>query len=387
MKRICFLCLFLCLTALAARSVQAQTETILYNLPGGSAGGSSGSGLTSDGAGNFYGTSSGGLGYGSVFELSPNGNGGWNENVIYSFDYVDGAGPSGPLIFDNAGNIYGTASRGGDDNNGLVFELSPAGGSWTETVLYCFAGGADGVGPASGVILGPAGNLYGTTEYGGTGGFGIVFEVSPFGGGWTEQVIYDPDDTSGYGITAGLAIDASGNVYGISSEATAFELSPNGRGGWSSTVIHSFPFRGHYGVYGTPALDQAGNIYGTVRNTGPQGWSAGEVYQLSPRKAKWIAHSLQSWSNGKGPWSGVVLDAAGNIYGTTLGGSNKKGSVFELVRPTGTGSYREDVLWNFDGADGTAPTGRLILDIAGNLYGTTLLGGPSDAGVVFELTP
>ena len=166
------------------------------------------------------------------------------------------------VIFDNAGNLYGTAG-GGANGDGAVFKLSRIGTLWKETTLYSFTGGADGSAPLNGLIMDPAGNLYGTTSNGG-GGNGVVFELSPSGGGWTYQVIYSGAD--GY---ASLAMDAAGNIYGATF-STVFELSPNGNGGWNPTILHTFtgPPGDGSTADGTPVLDQAGNLYGTTRTGG-----------------------------------------------------------------------------------------------------------------------
>jgi uncharacterized repeat protein (TIGR03803 family) len=383
------------LLLVGATPAQAQTEHVLYNFTGGNDGGDSIANLTSDGAGNFYGTTlQGGLwGEGTVFELSPNGSGGWNETVLHSFcsdplGCRDGGEPGGPVIFDSAGNLYGTASGGGADGGGVVFELSPVGANWTYNVLYSFYySGDSGIGPYAGLVMDAAGNLYGTTSWdsGGTGG--AVFELSPSGGGWTEQAIY------GYGSYAGLTMNAAGNIFGATN-STVFELSPNGSGGWNPTVIHTFagPPKDGSGTRGTPLLDQAGNLYGTTLGGGA--YSNGTVYKLSPGKnGEWterILHSFKGGKDGSNPRAGIVLDTAGNIYGTTVGGGKYgAGTVFELVALIGSGGYRKMALWNFSGPDGDQPESSLILDSAGNLYGTTYEGG-SDGyygyGVVFEVT-
>jgi uncharacterized repeat protein (TIGR03803 family) len=349
-------------------------------------------GLTSDGAGNFYGmTEEGGaFGYGEVFELSPNGSGGWNETVLYSFTGGADGGFTyySDVIFDSVGNLYGTTTTGGANGLGVVFELSPVGASWTETVLYSFAGGADGAYPFVGVRMDPAGNLYGTT-FGSNFGTPTVFELSPSGGGWTKQVIYSVA-TSQY---AALKMDAAGNIFGVG-YSTAFELSPNGNGGWNPTVIHTFTGSPKDGSdpNGTPVLDQAGNLYGTTSEGGTD--DEGTVYKLSPgRKGKWTERILHSFKgetkDGGYPFGGIVFDAAGNMYGTTSEGGNygNQGTVFKLVAPVGRGSYREKVLWNFTQTDGGYPYCSLILDSAGNLYGTTYYGGATGSGVVFEVTP
>ena len=383
---------------IVARPVQAQTLAVLHNFTGGDDGGGPRSPLTSDGAGNFYGTTGvGGLGAmpgptpgaGTVFELSPNVSGGWNETVLYSFcepyfrsTCPDGFGPSGPVTFDKAGNLYGTTCGGGaygyqyGPGYGVVFELSPVGTIWTETVLYNFTGGTNGACPANGLIMDPAGNLYGTSSAG-------IFELGPSAGGWTEQLIY----AFGY---AALTMDAAGNIFG-NAETRVFELSPNGKGGWNSTSIHTFH---NYDVYFSPlVLDQAGNLYGTRTRGGAKGFGA--VFKLGPGKnGKWtktVLYSFEGGNDGRYPDGGLVFDAAGNLYGTTaesFGACCHRtfygcGNIFELV----AGSGQLKVLWNFSGTDGEWPYGTMILDSAGNLYGTTAYGGSGGYGVAFELTP
>ncbi len=222
------------LLLVAALRARAQTETVLYNSTGGIGGAHPWHRLTPDGAGNFYGTAqegglgcpTNGYGCGVVYELSPNGNGGWNYTMLYSFPGPpDGANPAGPVILDSAGNLYGTTQYGGSCNTGTVFELSPAGTNWTESTLFdqfCYSA-AVGVFPVFGLIMDARGNLYGTT-WGGGGAPGTVFELRPSGGGWTGQVIYSGD------ISSGLAVDAAGSLFGAT-RSTAFKLSPDGSGG------------------------------------------------------------------------------------------------------------------------------------------------------------
>jgi|SRR5208282_1140407 len=399
---LCALLLILTAASLAA----AQTETVLYAFTGASDGGQPFARLSADGASNFYGTTTvGGLGYGTVFELSPNGSGGWNETVLHAFTRgADGAYPlASPVIFDGQGNLYGTAAEGGANGFGVVFELSPAGKIWNETVLYDFASGAGGVYPFNGLIMDPAGNLYGTDNVY-QSGHAItegVFELSQSGGSWTEKVIYDNEDAVANFGGGGLTMDSAGNIFGVSSGGfepqTVFELSPNGHGGWNSTMLHSFQKR--YYAEGIPVLDKSGNVYGTTSSGGAS--NNGTVYKLSPGKnGKWTQEVLYAFKggvqDGSAPYAGIVFDAAGNIYGTTAGGGpSNDGTVFELVAPVGKGrhAYQEKVLWSFNGADGSQPSGSLILDSAGNLYGTAPLGGNSGCtddqgcGVVFKITP
>ena len=250
---------------------QAQTEPLLYNFTGNPDGSGPQSGLTSYN-GNLYGVTGGGgaANEGAVFELLPNGVGGWNETVIYSFcspSCTGGYAPAGVanLITDSAGNLYGTAHLGGA-GCGVVYELSPVGSGWTESVLYNFTDAEGDCYPQGGLIMDPAGNLYGTTvNY----GAGSVFELSPSGGGWTEQVIYSFNDVNPTPTFPGLTMDAAGNIYGTT-YSTVFELSPNGSGGWNSTVSHTFAGGPKDGFYaeGDLVLDQTGDLYGTTYGGG-----------------------------------------------------------------------------------------------------------------------
>jgi uncharacterized repeat protein (TIGR03803 family) len=407
--------MFSAVLLMAARPAQAQTETVLYNFCYTgycSDGQHPESRLTADGAGNFYGTTNdggcpvdGNCGRGVVFEISPNGNENGGETVLYTFcseggsNCTDGANPTySYVMFDGAGNLYGTTISGGAYGSGVVFELSPVGGTWTETVLYSFAGGADGANPVNGLVMDSAGNLYGTvtSSDGGSEGGG-VFELSPYGGGWTEKMIYNA--SGGPGNYSGLTLDAAGNIFGTT-VSTVFELSPNGQGGWDSAVLYTFVVNGKdgYGPENAPVVDGAGNLYGTTVNGGAKNF--GTVYKLIPgKKGKWtekVLYSFKGKADSAYPWSGVVLDAAGNIYGTTDYADNScacDGTVFELVAPAGKGAYQEKVLSDFsrNGDGGAASVSSLIL-YGGNLYGTTEYGGVEayggpNSGVVFEVTP
>ncbi len=381
------------LLLIAVRPVLAETPTVLYAFTGGSDGGDPNATLIADDDGNLYGTtlSGGQFGQGTVFELSPNGNGGWNESVLYSFcskaNCADGASPEySSLIPDGNGNLYGTASQGGANGDGVVFELSP-GTPWTEAVLYSFGSyPGDGITPANGVIMDSPGNLYGTTEQGGTNGTGTVFELSA--GVWTEQVLYDIDNTSGEAETAGLTMDPHGNIFGIT-PSTVYELSPNGSGGWNPSVIYR---NAGLGAQGTLALvfnleKNIENLYGTTQFGGLEGF--GTIYELSLLESgKWKSKSISNlkWPPVSDPWAGVVVDAAGNIYGTSLlGGEGEAGDVFELLAPVVTGGYAQEVLeTSFFSSAGYSPNGGLLLS-NGFLYGTNST-GENGAGDVFAVT-
>jgi uncharacterized repeat protein (TIGR03803 family) len=201
----------------------AQTEKILYSFTGGGDGGSPVSSTVFDSKGNLYGTtSSGGANFGgTVFELSPGSNGTWSEKVIHSFAFngIDGFDPLGSVVFDSKGNLYGTTAAGGPLGAGTVFQLvQGSGGTWTENILYSFSSLIDGGEPTGPVVLDSAGNVFGSTYYGGTYGFGTVFEVVRGSNGtWTEKVLHSftggNDGSSPY--YSPVILDGAGNIYGI----------------------------------------------------------------------------------------------------------------------------------------------------------------------------
>jgi uncharacterized repeat protein (TIGR03803 family) len=304
----------------------------------------------------------------------------WKEKVLYSFQgYPDGATPAGGLVFDKAANLYGATQRGGSDNNGEVFELSPPaqkGGAWTETVLYSFLGNLknDGQWPNGGLVIDGSGNLYGVTAYGGTGdcklagiliGCGVVYEISPpahKGGAWTESIVYSfPSSKEGYLPNGNLIFDSAGNLYG----ATMF-----------------------------------GGGYGTTCD--PYYQYCGAVFRLSPPKrkgGKWTGQALYGFkggTDGANPNGGLVLDRKGAVYGTTYSGGNRNcnyqdetgcGTVFKLSPQAKKGTaWQEKQLHVFTGGDdGGQPNGGLILDAKGSLYGTAGGGNPSGGGIAFQL--
>jgi len=380
------------LPLIAARPAQAQTENVLYNFTyGTNTCCYPRARLTFDSAGNLYGaTYYGGTdNAGTVFELSPNGNGTWSQTVIYSFTGgADGGNPWNPyVVLDSEGNLYGTAANGGKNGYGVAFKLSRNGESWRETVLYSFADNGGGVNPFNGLIIGLGAHFYGQAFASpGYPAAGSIFELRRSGGKWTEQAIY----TSSTGLYSALSKDAAGNIFATGS-STVFELSPNGNGGWNPTVIHTFTGPPNDGStpLGRLVHDKAGNLFGTTVEGGAA--NLGTVYRLVRRKdGKWteeILYSFGGGQDGSNPFEGLVFGASGNLYGTTTGGGNSgDGTVFELARG-GNGSISETILWSFDGTDGTSPGSSLILDGAGNLYGTTEGGGSSGYGVVFEMTP
>ena len=395
------LAIFTATLLVAGTRAVAQEEKVLHSFNGKN-GAIPYAGLIFDASGNLYGTTYSGGKYhdGAVFELTPKAGGGWTEKVLYSFSGNNGAKPHAGLIFDASGNLYGTTLFGGAHGRGTVFELTPtAGGGWTETLLYSFDG-KNGKSPHAGLIFDASGNLYGTTYHGGKYDEGTVFELTPTaGGGWTEKVLHSFNGNNGAYPWAGLIFDAAGNLYGTTSAGgaylyygTVFELTPKAGGGWTEKVLHSFndTFDGIW-PYAGLIFDASGNLYGTTAygDGGPDG---GAVFELAHTPGGgWTEKLLYQFAGYYGgasnPYAGLIFDAAGNLYGTTeSGGAHGDGTVFELT-PTAGGGWTETLLCSFDGKNGKIPYAGLIFDAAGNLYGTTILGGAHDDGTVFEVTP
>jgi len=261
----------------------------------------------------------------------------WRETVLHSFGSGnDGQQPQyGDLAFDRQGNIYGTTPYGGNagcdgaGSCGVIYELTPSNGSWMETILYRFQGVGDGGIPFAGMIFDNAGNLYGTANTGGTEYGGVVFELSPSEGGWAETVLYNFDVlTTGQFPTGGLLADHSGNLYGATSESgigtagTAYELTPS-NGSWTATAL--FGLSGYTGTLATLTMDTAGNLYGTLF------LADNEVFKLTPSNGKWTQTGF-SGSDGGYPSGNVIFDASGNLYTTAFtGGKYGKGVVFEIT--------------------------------------------------------
>jgi uncharacterized repeat protein (TIGR03803 family) len=385
------------------------TESALYSFAGGSDPKLPYAGLIFDKAGNLYGTTeSGGTnGQGTVFEITPTSSG-WTESVLYNFTgSTDGGQPYASLIFDSAGNLYGTTNFGGSSNCnmgcGTIFKLTPGSGGWTESVLYTFTGGNDGREPYARLRFDAVGNLYGTTLYGGnigsacSEGCGTIFKLTPGSGGWTESVLYAFQGAGdGAAPYDGLALDAAGNLYGTaytggaSADGVIFKLSP-GSSGWTESVLHTFKGAsdGKY-PYGDLILDATGNLYGTAFQAGA---GYGVVFELMLNTSgHWTEKVLHSFENAPAgnPVAGLVMDATGNLYGTTMLGVTQTscgggcGTLFKLSPATTGWTYK--VVHQFGkGTDGFHPTGDLILDASGNMYGTTQAGGPQGSGMVFEI--
>lgn len=421
MKRYECLATLLFFCGLLATACAAATEKVLYGFTGGTDGGLPSSPLIMDGAGNLYGTTWYGgnaaacpelfpAGCGVVFEVSPL-NGGWQQSVIYTFQGgADGAVPGGSLLFDSAGNLYGTTAQGGTGCEapfgcGTVYELSPnPDGTWTKTVLYNFqAAPTDGNGPV-GLTRDASGNLYGVTPIGGANYTGAIFELSPPAkkdGSWVEKVIYNLRNDE-IALNPGVVFDHDGNLYATYYHQYAcyggcgaiVQLQPVG-GSWKGTDIVDFPGGGNGGEPLAPVIvDDQGNLYGTGSKGGN---NFGTVFELLANGGHWKGSMLYSFCSrnhcidGITPTAGLVRDDSGVLYGTTSGGELQDGQsvVFKLTH-TKYG-WEEIVLHHFQGgSDGFNPQQSMILDGQGNLYGTTTpepIGNNPGFGTVFEVTP
>jgi uncharacterized repeat protein (TIGR03803 family) len=314
-------------------------------------------GVTLDKAGNLYGTTREGgnpnlcktndsYGCGTVFKLSPMPNGSWAFSELHQFADSDGAFPDGRLSFDAADNLYGTTDSGGTANLGVVFKLADLSGEWKESVIHDFTG-ADGAGPQAGVIFDTAGNMYGTTRSGGANDAGTIFElVSDSGGSWTENLLYSfSAGADGWAPSSDLTFDNSGNLYGTAEAGgtgpflggVVFKLSSNRDGSWTETVLHSFTgggpgvrADGNAPVVGV-TFDANGNLYGTTPKGGVS--SYGVVFKLAPTTNAWketIVHTFLGY--GAVPLSPVLVDSAGHVYGSASASySGIAGLIFEIT--------------------------------------------------------
>jgi uncharacterized repeat protein (TIGR03803 family) len=345
------------------------------------------------------------LGVTVALVLAPTAGATAHEKILYRFTGgTDGASPSSSLALDASGHLYGTTSAGGNTSEcigseskgcGVVFELTSSQGKWQESVLYEFQGGADGWSPSGNLLFDAAGNIYGTTLYGGTGtacgtsGCGTVFELSSNAdGSWTETVLHSFEYGFDGAFPAGLTADASGRLFGVttSGQGIVYELSPSHGGTWKETLLCSTN-----GSNPGLALKGQDNFYFTQGGFNGDG-SVSEVKRIDRLWHELDLYDFQGGGNGGEPMAGVTIDKYGNLYGTGRSGGNDFGIAFELKRSAG--QWKESMLHNFcsrnNCADGARPQAPLVFDQAGNLYGTTANGGTGctlegGCGVVFKL--
>jgi uncharacterized repeat protein (TIGR03803 family) len=427
-----------------ASSWAASSETPLYAFLGGSADGMiPEAGLVFDSHGNAYGTTIDGgggtciSGCGIVFELTPTVTGEWTETIIHHFN--PNVGDSGMVVsrltFDTQGNLYGVGSADGS----YIFKLSPPqnGGEWTETIIHQFgsaclsesaAGGCNALGH---LLFDSAGNIYGTTTAGGgPKGCGTVYKLAPQeNGSWKETVLHvfqqgvshcAGKSTDGQYPADGLIMDSAGNLYGTTYYGGAddggivFKLAPTPSGKWKETILHTFLALTDGGnPYAGVVMDRAGNLYGTTLSGGNDQGASGIVFELSPTtKGEWretVIHNFPTprFVDGELPYTGVLLDSAGNLYGATYAGGGEQeaecadfdgcGTVYKLT-PSGDGTWTETILYAFQNSTdgGQLYDDVLTMDAEGNLYGAAFTGGDATCdnglllggcGVAFEVTP
>jgi uncharacterized repeat protein (TIGR03803 family) len=376
----------LCSLGLASLA-QAQTLTDLYNFQGAADGGNPFATLIRDNAGNFYGTTSTGgyynpicsyPGCGVIYKLDTAG----NETPLYTFAGTpDGQSPVAGVVVDPAGNFYGTTAYGGNNGYGTVYMLNAAG---SEKILRSFTGGTDGGIPNGGLVRDKDGNLYGTTFTGGSGGLGTVFKLSA--AGVFSTIFTFPDTAHGSHPNATLTLDTTGDIYGTtqyggaSNHGIVFSLEP---GSGAETVLYSFSGMPD-GAYPQAQLVFKGtDLYGTTTEGGAS--NNGTVFKLTSSGTETILHNFGGSPDGSYPTAGVVLDKAGNVYGTTFhgGGGGGAGTVYK-IDPAGN----ETLLYSFQGSfDGQGPWAGLILNpTATAVYGTTELGGFNCCGDIYSVT-
>ncbi len=387
---------FAVMLAFAAISspARAQTLTTLYSFTG-VADGMEPNGLIRDSASNLYGTTGWGgdlncgdhAGCGTAFKLDSTN----QLTVLHTFTGgADGALPLGTLLLDAAGNLFGTTQQGGNIycylgsmGCGTVYRLDAAG---NKKMLYAFAGSLQGALPYGSLVEDANGNLYGTTAWGGVATCnecGTVFKVRATGG--TDTILHKfTGRGDGTLVYAGVIRDAAGNLFGTTyyggayNLGTVFKVDSTGK----ESVLHSFNSGGDGETPAAPLVADGAYLYGTTQGGGT--YDGGTVFKVDKSGNETVLHSFGATTDGREPQGPLVHDAAGNLYGTTYsGGAFGYGTVFK-IDTTG----KETILYSFGGgADGFGPNSGVIVDATGNLYGTTLEGGAFNSGTIFKIAP
>jgi hypothetical protein len=433
------LCAIALVVSMASAGEAVARETVLYRFQHKPSGFNPG-GLTSDSAGVLYGTTSslGPLGEGTVFRLTPPaaGQGAWTLDTLFGFKPgADAAYPEGNLVIDKSGAIYGTTSGGGKVATGhkygwgTVFKLSPpskAGGAWTESVLHALTLNHDGAGPG-GLVMDSQGALYAVAATGGPNGFGTVFKLTPPTAGqteWSETTLHAfQGKLDGSAPYSNLVRDQAGALYGTTADTgsaaspqagtgSVFKLTPpaTGRSKWTFTTLHSFSGGTDGAGPNSLAIGWHGAVYGVTSDyVRSLFYGYGTVFRLRPPgtgHTQWTMTTLYSFTGqGEAIGSGLVFSKTGSLFGTTYFGgtaSPGNGTVFRLDLPAlGGATWAEQTLYTFKaGTDGALPTGGLVVDRAGTLYGMTDSGGGggcrfdfkngssvTGCGTVYRLTP
>jgi uncharacterized repeat protein (TIGR03803 family) len=405
--------LLLAFLILPLLTAQAQHDfRVLHAFGSGNDGAGVWDSVTLDARGNVYGTTSGrGLyGGGVVFRLAPGLHARWKETILHAFPSSrdDGGGPFGGVLLGASGTLYGTTQSLGAHDRGVAFSLTPNNGRWKERILHSFCSKRncdDGGVPWGNLIAGPNGSLFGT-------GY-VAFELTPDAKNWTDITLHDftGNNGDGSGPQAGPMRDAVGNLYGTTGYGgggpwcapdgcgVVWELSPPAGSvthRWTEHILYRFGFSrtdGDTPSLGQLARDPEGNLYGAA---GGGEYKAGLVYRVTPTAGvlgdTWrttILYNFTGGADGDSPGGGVIVDNAGNLYGTTIAGGSSNcgcGVVFKLS-PQTDGSWKYTLLHTFVGSDGAQPDANLALGPDGKLYGTAATGGANGGGVVFQLTP
>lgn len=400
-SKVAVVTLFCSLTLVLSAPALAQTFSVIHTFTGALDGFQPYAGVTIDQAGNLYGTTTEDH-RGSIYQMKRR-NGVWTFATLYQFGYNDFM-PQGRVVAGPGGALYGLTTYGGTGNCyegcGMVYAIRPpqticrtSGCPWSLSSAYSFDYPV-GIEPQLvDPVFDTAGNMYGTTLWGGIHAFGAVFQLSRSNGTWTANNIYDFGGIDGKFPLSGVTLDAQGNVYGTTSNGgpdlgdrgIVYSLTRSGAS-WNFALLHSFhaaPGEA-YSPIGGVIFDQAGNLYGTTRDGGRPG-QGGVVFELSPAGGTWNFTILHSFSGNGGPMNTLAMDATGNLYGTTYAdGAFGFGSVFKLTFNNGNWTFTD--LHDFtNGEDGGNPIGAVSLDANGNLYGTTSGGGSNNNGVVWEI--
>jgi len=389
-----------------SQEAQAQTFSILHYFTGGLDGENPYAGVTVARSGVLYGTTGGGgaNSVGTVFKLTQ-ANSGWVVSPLYEFPGGNAALPLGGVAIGPSGALYGTTFGNGVGTFGTVFELTPPPTIcsaircyWDEQGLHTFSGISDGSGPQTeNLAFDSSGNIYGTTGGGGMYDSGVTFELTRSGGGYTASILHNfGNGTDGRNPLAGIVFDAMGNMYGTTNRGgsgfpqecngscgTVYQLMPSSNG-WVENVLVNFDGTNGDDPYGNVIVDRSQNLYGTAAGGGPNG--GGVVFKLTNLAGGFTYSVLYSFSS-CGSRGGLAMDAAGNFYGVCYsGGAQQDGWIFELTNCSQTCTAVD--LHDFSGSDGMSPYGGPVLDASGNLYGTTFAGGTGcsqGCGVVWEL--
>jgi uncharacterized repeat protein (TIGR03803 family) len=375
----------------------AQTYSVIWNFTGGGDGSTPYAGVTIRG-GHLFGTTyyGGPFDRGAIYELMPVGSI-WSFSPVLLFSN-GGANPQARVVFGPDGRLYGTTYTGGSNNFGTLFYATPplsicktANCSWKEHTIHSFTGSPDGNSPFYGdLVWDQQGNIFGTTESGGASNQGAVYELKPSGNSWTEEIIHSFSGTE-YNAYSGVILDSNGDLFGTIASGgiyygAVYELKYT-NGSWVETPIYTFQ-NGSDGAFpvGGLVMDKAGNLYGSTTGGGSGG--GGTIFELSPAGDSWtfqVLYNLQG--DGAGPYASLTMDDAGNLYGTTYAdGANGKGNIFKLTK-TGNG-WAYSSLHDFSaGSDGRYPIGAVTVDSDGTLYGTAALGGSQANGIVWMIQP